>query len=72
MDRLKREPAVVIGIVAAVILAVVQSLNGSGVLGADAADTISKALDPTTGWAIPIVLGIVTRFFVSPASKPGL
>jgi hypothetical protein len=72
MDRLKREPAVVIGIVAAVILAVVQSLNGSGVLGSDAADTISKALDPTTGWAIPIVLGIVTRFFVSPASKAGL
>jgi amino acid permease len=72
MDRIKREPAVVIGIVAAVILAVIQTLAGQGVLGTDVADTFAKALDPTTGWALPIVLGIVTRFFVSPATKVGL
>ena len=64
MDRLRREPAVVIGIVAAVILAVVQTLAGEGVIGTDAADTIAKALDPTTGWALPVIVGFVTRFFV--------
>lgn len=72
MNTIKREPAVIIGIVAAVLLAVVQSLAGQGVIGTDISDTIGKALDPTSGWAIPIVLGIVTRFFVSPAAKPGL
>lgn len=69
MDRIKREPAVVIGILAAVALAVVQTLAGEGVIGADIADTIGKALDPTTGWALPIVVGIITRFFVSPATS---
>lgn len=72
LDKLRHEPAVVIGVIAAAVLAAIQSLAGNGVIGADIADTISKALDPTTGWAIPIVLGIVTRFFVSPAEKPGL
>jgi hypothetical protein len=72
VDRLKSEPAVVIGIVAACVLAVVQTLSGYGVIGSDLAGTIGRALDPTTGWAIPIVVGIITRFFVSPAAKPGL
>lgn len=69
---LKREPAVVIGIVAACTLAVIQTLAGEGIIGTDVADTIGKALDPTTGWALPIIVGIVTRFFVSPAAKVGL
>ena len=68
MDRIKREPAVVIGIIAACLLAVVQVLGGEGIIGQDLADTIGKALDPTTGWAIPVVVGIITRFFVSPAN----
>lgn len=67
MERIKNEPAVVIGVIAAAILAAVQYASGAGILGTDIADTIGKALDPTTGWAIPIVVGIVTRFFVSPA-----
>ena len=67
MNRIKREPAVVIGIIAAAILAAVQVAAGEGILGADIADTIGKALDPTTGWALPIIVGIITRFFVSPA-----
>lgn len=72
MDRIKKEPAVVIGILAACVLAVVQTLAGNGVIGPDLAATIGRALDPTTGWAIPIVVGIITRFFVSPAAEPGL
>lgn len=67
MTRIKRDPAVVIGIIAAAILAAVQVAAGEGILGADIADTIGKALDPTTGWALPIIVGIITRFFVSPA-----
>jgi len=72
IERIKREPAVVIGIIAAAVLATLQSLAGNGVLGQDLVDTIGRALDPTTGWAIPIIVGLVTRFFVSPAAKPGL
>lgn len=73
MDRLKREPAVVIGILASVVLAVITSLAGNGVISQDIAATIGKALDPSQGgWAIPIIVGIVTRFFVSPAEKVGL
>jgi len=72
MNRIKSEPAVAIGIIAACILAIAQTLVGQGVLGSDVGDTIAKALDPSSGWVIPIVLGIVTRFFVSPAASPGL
>ena len=72
IDKIKAEPAVVIGIIAACVLAVVQTLSGYGVIGSDIAATIGRALDPTSGWAIPIIVGIITRFFVSPADKPGL
>ena len=65
LDRIKKEPAVVIGIIAAVALAVVQSLATQGVIGTDVADTVAKALDPAQGgWALPILIGVVTRFFV--------
>jgi hypothetical protein len=73
MKLLSREPAVIIGIIAAVIMAVVQTLTSNGVIGADVSDTVAKALDPSSGWLIPIILGIVTRFFVfSPASAAEL
>jgi hypothetical protein len=70
---MKREPAVIIGIVAAAILAALQSLAGSGVLGQDVVDTIAMAIDPARGgWFLPIILAVITRLFVSPAAKPGL
>jgi hypothetical protein len=72
LDKIKSEPAVVIGVIAACVLAVVQTLNGYQVISDDIAGTIGRALDPTRGWAIPIVVAIITRFFVSPAEKPGL
>jgi hypothetical protein len=73
MALFKREPAVVIGIVAACALAVVQTLAGEGVLRGDVAATIEGAISPESGWAIPIILGIVTRFFVySPATAAKL
>lgn len=66
--RLKNEPALLIGALAAAILAAVQSLAGHGVLSGDVVAWISNALDPTQGgWLIPLLVGIVTRFFVSPA-----
>jgi len=64
LDRLKREPAVVIGVLAAVVLAAVQSLGGNGIISGSIVDTVTKALDPQSGWALPIVLAVVTRFFV--------
>jgi len=65
--RFKNEPAVVIGIIAAAALAAVQSLAGNEVISADIAATIGRAFDPSSGWALPIIVGIITRFFVSPA-----
>lgn len=62
---IRKEPAVVIGILAAVVLAVVNTLTGQGVLDPDIGVTIGKAIDPAQGgWAIPILVGVVTRFFV--------
>lgn len=73
MNILKREPAVIIGIVAACVLAVVSTLQGEGIIRDDIAATIGQALDPTTGWALPIIIGIITRFFVfSPAKAAEL
>jgi hypothetical protein len=67
-NLLSKEPAVIIGIVAAAVLAAVQSLAGNSVIGTDLAATLEAALSPESGWALPIILGIVTRFFVfSPA-----
>jgi hypothetical protein len=69
--KLKSEPAVVIGTLAAVILAVVQTLAGRGVIDQNIVDTVAGALDPTKGgWLIPLIVGLVTRAFVSPATKP--
>lgn len=70
-NRIRNEPAVVIGILAACVLAVVQTLAGEGVIGTDIADTIGRALDPSSGWVLPIIVGIITRFFVSPAQRVG-
>ena len=73
MNLLKREPAVIIGVIAAAVLAAISSLTGSGVIREDIAATITAAIDPTSGWALPIILGIVTRFFVfSPAKADEL
>ena len=67
--RLKSEPAVIIGAIAAAVLAAIQVLAGHNLIGQNVVDFLSQAFDPTKGWAIPIIVGIVTRFFVSPASK---
>jgi hypothetical protein len=67
IDRVRNEPAVVLGILFAAVLAAIQSLAGNGVIEGDLAATIGRALDPQSGWALPIVVGIITRFFVSPA-----
>jgi len=69
--NIKGGPAVWVGILAAVVLAVVKTLAGEGVLGQDVVDTIGKLIDPTGGVLIPIILGFITRFFVSPAERVG-
>jgi hypothetical protein len=70
--NIKGGPAIWVGIIAAAVLAALQSLAGNGVIGQDVVDTIASALDPTKGgWALPIIIGILTRFFVSPADRVG-
>jgi len=64
LDRLKREPAVIIGVLAAAALAVVQQLGGASLLDGSVVDWVTRALNPTDGWALPIILGLITRFFV--------
>ena len=65
IDKIRHEPAVVIGVIAAVILAVVQTLGGHDILSGSVVDWFTRALDPNTGWLIPVILGIITRFFVT-------
>ncbi len=60
----KREPAVIIGIIAAFIGGGFVALGSAGYLDASTVATISAAL----AFGLPIVQGIVTRFFVSPAT----
>jgi len=78
IDRLKREPAVVIGIIGTVALAVIQSLSGQGVIGPDIAATVIGFIDntatpvPLDGWGLLLITGIVIRFFVTSASAPAV
>lgn len=72
IERIKREPALVIGVVFGTVLAALQYLAGREVISADLVATVQRALDPSSGWALPIVVGLITRFFVSPAKEPGL
>lgn len=60
----KAEPAFFIGVLASAILVIVQALGGHNLLSGSVVDWIVRAFDPTSGWAIPIIVGIVTRFFV--------
>jgi hypothetical protein len=70
---MKREPAVIIGILASALYAAVLSLTGSGVIGSDVAATIGLMIDPAQGgWLLPIIVALITRIFVSPAERPGL
>jgi hypothetical protein len=72
LENIPGGPAIWIGIIASAILAALQSLVGNGVIQPEFADTIASALDPTQGgWAIPLIIGVVTRFFVSPAAEVG-
>lgn len=64
MSLFQKEPAVIIGIIAAAVLAAIQSLSGNGVISPDLAETVRKAIDPSGGWAIPIIVAIITRFAV--------
>lgn len=68
IERLKNEPAVVIGIVVATVAATLQSLAGQGVIGQDIVDTWSRLWGTieNPGPLSYVVVGIITRFFVSP------
>lgn len=68
-----REPAFLIGVLFSAVFAVLQVLNGNGLIGDDLLRTVGIAIDPTQGgWLLPIIIGLVTRVFVSPAERPGL
>lgn len=79
LARLRNEPAVVIGVIAAAVMAGLQYASGAELVSADVVASVGRFFDnPTTaevpldGWGTTIVVGIITRFFVSPASKPGV
>ena len=52
LDRIKHEPAILIGLALSVLVVVVQVIQGELTLEA----------------AVPLVTGFVTRFFVSPST----
>jgi len=66
--RLKAEPALIIGILGAAIVAAIQAAGGHDLVGPDVVSFVTRAFDPTQGgWADLLLVGIVTRFFVKPA-----
>ena len=62
-----KEPALWIGLIGSIVLAVAQAVAGSGVISANAGQTLLNVV----GTLVPLIVGIVTRFFVSPATTPG-
>ena len=72
IDRLKREPVLVIGVLFAAAYAAITTLAGSGVIGQDIADSIGKAINPEGGWLLPIIAALITRYFVTPTSAPSV
>lgn len=64
IDRFKNEPAVIIGVIASAGLAAAASLIGDGIISPEIGDTLYNALSPEGGWLLPIIIGIITRFFV--------
>jgi hypothetical protein len=63
IDKIKSEPAVVIGLVASVIVAVAQQVLSSGIIESNGAINLLNSVVSVT----PIVAGWIIRFFVSPA-----
>ena len=64
MSILKREPAVVIGVVVAFLIGGFNALGDQGILDPATVASIAGILL----FGLPIIQGIVTRFFVSPAT----
>jgi hypothetical protein len=62
------EPAFWIGVLGSLILAGAATFFGKGLITADQSTTISNIV----GVLVPLITGIVIRFFVSPATKVGL
>lgn len=56
MSKLKQEPAVLIGLLVSILTIVGQVATA----------------ELTWAAAVPLIVGILTRFFVTPAPKPGL
>lgn len=63
-NPLRTEPARVIGITTAVLIAIVQTFIGQGVIGADAGQSVINVI----GILVPWLMAEVIRRFVSPAS----
>ncbi len=71
IEVIRNNPAVVVGVIFSAALAAIQSLAGNEVISPDLAASVGKALDPQSGWALPIVVGLITRLFVSKADHVG-
>ncbi len=63
IDRIKAEPAVVIGIIGAIVVFAVEQFAGKGIITADTSQNIQNLVTAL----IPLITGLVTRSQVSPA-----
>ena len=61
-----REPVAWIGIIAAVLIAVAQTLFGQGVITQNVQDSAINLITAL----VPIISALVARQFVSPVAKP--
>lgn len=65
---MSKEPAVIIGIIASIIVLVAQQALAAQVISSDGAIRWANFIVGLT----PLLAAAVIRFFVSPAEKPGL
>lgn len=63
-----REPAVIIGIIASIVVLVAQQALAAQIITSDGAIKWANFIISLT----PLLSAAVIRFFVSPAAKPGL
>ncbi len=66
LERVKNEPAVVIGIIGMAAVSALQSLAGNEVISADIVTTVGNLIGTVQapGPATLLLAGVVTRFFV--------
>lgn len=75
MERLQKEPVVVIGLLVTIALGIVSTLLGEGFISEAQSGKITDAINALGQLAIlaaPLIAAIIARGFVTPTAQPSL